>query len=244
MPKARIHIIDADVRLADETKAFLREQDYDVSSLSQFTDTRFLVEAHPPHLILLDVMLPGLNGIELIHTIRRASSIPILILTAKSDAGDRIVGLEAGADDYLAKPIERRELLARIHSILRRTSVTETPPRENELREWRFQGLLVQSNRRRVLLDSEAVELTTAEFDLLKLLVSHSQEVMSREMILDQLRGLEWEAVDRSIDILVSRLRDKLRDDPRRPRFIRTVRSVGYQFVAEPTVEQVQSSQL
>ncbi len=247
MSKTRILIIDADEKAVEKTRTLLFEQGYEVSTQAQFTDTRFLTEPTHPHLILLDVMLPGMSGFELMHVIRRVSQVPVLILTTKSDVADRIVGLEAGADDYLAKPFEPRELLARIQSILRRVPARDAQASENESREWRFHGLTVQSNRRRVMLDSESVELTTAEFDLLRLLVSHSQQIMSRELILDQLRGVEWEAVDRSIDILVSRLRDKLRDDPRRPRFIRTVRSIGYQFVGEPQAEphhQIQSSQL
>src|SRR5689334_18034003 len=117
MARARILIIDADVKLAEQTKTFLREQDYEVSSLSQFVDTRFLSGPNSPNLVLLDILLPGMSGFELVHVIRRASSVPILILTSKNDVADRIGGLEAGADDYLAKPFEPRELLARIHSI-------------------------------------------------------------------------------------------------------------------------------
>lgn len=238
MAKTRILIIDSDARLVQSTREHLLNAGYEVSALAETRDTRFLREINHPHLIILDVMLPGMNGFEFVRTIRQESQVPVLILTSKNEVTDRLAGYEAGADDYLAKPFEPRELVLRIQAILRRMpNPWALMSSDNEPREWRFKGLVVQSNRRRVILDGQPVELTTAEFDLLRLMISNLQQVLSREMILDQLRGIEWEAVDRSIDILVSRLRDKLGDDPRRPRFIRTVRSVGYQFVGEPADE-------
>lgn len=243
MAKPRVLIIDTDAQLVQSLREQLLNFGFEVNAQAEFKDTRFLKDVNNPHLILMDVLAPGTNGFEAIRAIRKESMTPVIVTTSKSEIADKVVGLESGADDYITKPFESRELIARINSVLRRS-----PPREHfvadfEAREWRFKGLIVQSNRRRIILDGEPVELTTAEFDLLRLFVSNAQHALSRELILDQLRGIEWEAVDRSVDILISRLRDKLKDDPRRPRFIRTVRSVGYQFVGEPDTEEGDSGE-
>lgn len=236
MTRSKILIIDSDARLVQTLREELLKFGFEVNALSEFKDTRFLREVNAPHLIVL-------NGtVDDVAAIRRESQVAIIITSIKGDVSDRVVGLEAGADDYLVKPYEPRELIARINTVLRRAPLRENSVSESDQREWRFKGLHVQSTRRRIILDNEPVELTTAEFDLLRMLVSNAQQTLSREHILDQLRGIEWEAVDRSVDILVSRLRDKLRDDPRKPRFIRTVRSVGYQFVGEPEDAVTQAS--
>lgn len=227
MAKTRVLIIESDARIVQGVREHLLKFGFEVNSLSEFRDTRFLREVNAPHLVIVE-------NIEQVKAIRAESQLPIIVTSTKGEVVDRVVGLEAGADDYLVKPYETRELAARIAVVMRRAPVREVGSLDGDQREWRFKGLTVQSNRRRILLDDQQVELTTAEFDLLRMLVANSQQSLSREQILDQLRGIEWEAVDRSVDILVSRLRDKLNDDPRKPRFIRTVRSVGYQFIGEP----------
>lgn len=240
MTRPRILIIDDDAQLVQLAREVLLKTGFLVDSIASFKDSRFLKDVNAPHLIVLDLLTPGFDGVESVKALRKESPVPIIITTMKGDVSDRIGGLEAGADDYLVKPFDARELTARINTVLRRSPLRELGSAEIELREWRFKGLVVQSARRRIVLDNEQVELTTAEFDLLRLLVSSGQQTLSREHILDQMRGIEWETVDRSVDILISRLREKLRDDPRKPRFIRTIRSVGYQFIAEP--DQVDSA--
>ncbi|MEW6056193.1 MAG: response regulator transcription factor [Bdellovibrionota bacterium] len=230
MRKSRLLIIDSDSKWVQALREHLLAQGFEVNALAEFSDTRFLREPSAPHLIILN---SGIDALELVKRIRRESQVPLILTTNATDISQRVEALESGADDHLSKPIEPRELAARIQSILRRAPVRDHMLLDLETREWRFQGLILQSNRRRILLDNQPVELTTAEFDLLRLLVSNAGQVLSRELILDQLRGIEWETVDRSVDILVSRLRDKLKDDPRRPRYVRTVRSIGYQFIGE-----------
>jgi DNA-binding response OmpR family regulator len=167
-----------------------------------------------------------MDGFEICRAIRRSSSVPIIMLTARGEVTDRVVGLELGADDYMPKPFEPRELVARIQAILRRGRAGEEV--------WSFGALRVDPQRRAAFLGDEPVPLTTAEFDLLELLIRGRGRVLSRGSILDGVKGESWDAFDRSIDVLVSRLRQKLEDDPKQPRYVRTVRGAGYAFVGVP----------
>jgi len=197
---------------------------------------RLLAAAHPgkgmellkqkaPDLVILDVMLPDTNGFEVCKRIRASSSVPIIMLTARGDLMDRVVGLELGADDYLPKPFEPRELVARIQSVLRRTR--QAP--DNRLLE---RGrLTIDLGRRQAMIDGAQIALTTNEFNALSLLASHPGRVLDRDDILQELRGMDSEAFNRTVDITISRLRQKLGDDPRAPRFIKTVWGAGYVFV-------------
>jgi len=175
-------------------------------------------------LAVLDVMLPGLDGFELLKRLRKQSELPVIMLTARGDDVDRIVGLELGADDYLPKPFHPRELVARIRAILRRSLSSESPP--EAARE--VNGVRVDPAARAAWCDGRALELTTTEFDLLRLLVESAGRVLSRDYLLDRMAGRESTPFDRSIDMHISHLRKKLRSEPPR---IRTVRGVGYQFV-------------
>ena len=177
-------------------------------------------------ILVLDVMLPGQDGFAVCRKLRETSPLPIVMLTARGSVMDRIVGLEMGADDYLPKPFEPRELVARIQAVLRRGA--GAPPGERV----QVGSLEVDWGARSARLGGRPLDLTTAEFELLGLLVRNRGRVLTRERILDQTRGVDWEAYDRSVDVLVSRLRGKLGDDARRPAFIKTVRGVGYSFVA------------
>ena len=182
-----------------------------------------------PDLVILDVMLPGMDGFEVCKTIRQHSLVPIIMLTARGELMDKVVGLELGADDYLPKPFEPRELVARIHSVLRRAKkIDKTRPQS-------FDRLEIDFTRHIVKLDGEIVDLTTNEFAALALLTGNPGKVFNRDEILQELRGIDCDAFNRSVDITMSRLRQKLNDDPKNPTFIKTVWGTGYVFVGEQT---------
>lgn len=181
-----------------------------------------------PDLVILDIMLPDIDGLTLCREIRAESDVPIIMLTARGEVADRVLGLELGADDYLAKPFEPRELVARIQSVIRRAQA-----RQN-LEVFESDGLSLEKQTRRVCLDGREIELTTMEFELLSVLMKSHGRVLSRNRLIEHLRGIDADVYDRSIDMLVSRLRDKLNDDSQSPRFIKTVRLTGYQFVGRP----------
>lgn len=174
-------------------------------------------------LVVLDVMMPGLDGFDVLREIRRQGALPVIMLTARGEDLDRIVGLELGADDYLSKPFNPRELLARIHAVLRR--VQAAPEADESISA---AGVRVDPARREATVGGERLELTTTEFDILRVLVAAAGRVIPRERLMELARGEEWAAYERSVDVHVSHLRKKLGDDPRRPRIIKTIRGVGY----------------
>jgi len=180
--------------------------------------------------VVLDVMLPDVDGFEVCRRLRASSDVPVLMLTARGDPEDRVVGLELGADDYLPKPFDPRELLARLHAIMRRR--TGSGPRPSPV--LRYGRLEIDPDARQVRRDGTVCELTGYQFDILLLLARHPGRVLSRDTILDRLRGASLEAFDRSVDVHISRIRAAIEDDPRRPRRIRTVRGAGYQFARLP----------
>jgi len=219
-------VIDDDRKLRGLLTEYLATAGFSVVEAGRADDGLRLLRTAHPEIVILDVMLPGMDGFAACRAIRKESSVPIIMLTARGDVTDRVVGLELGADDYLSKPFEPRELVARMDAILRRgRTASET---------WSFGVLTVDPERRAASMKGEPIELTTAEFDLLELLIRGRGRVLSRSHILDGVRGEAWDALDRSIDVLVSRLRGKLDDDPRHPRWIRTVRGAGYSFVGVP----------
>jgi DNA-binding response OmpR family regulator len=180
-----------------------------------------------PDLIILDIMLPDMDGFEVCKQIRRDYSVPIIMLTARGEVTDRIVGLELGADDYLPKPFEPRELLARIQSILRRTRA------ETKVEIKRFAQITVDFKKHLVLLNDKPLDLTATEFEILKLFLRHPGRVLNRNQILDSLWDIDGDVFNRSVDVLISRLRQKLGDDPKNPRFIKTIWGSGYMFIGE-----------
>jgi DNA-binding response OmpR family regulator len=180
--------------------------------------------------VLLDLMLPGKDGLEVCRELRARSDVPIIVLTARGEEADRVLGLELGADDYLAKPFSPRELLARIRAVVRRARGRAGP----EAGVVRVGGLVVDPAARRVTLDGRDIALTGYEFALLDALARRAGRVLSREQLMELAGGNAEEAFDRSIDVHVSRLRQKLGDDPKRPRLIKTVRGAGYLLAAEP----------
>ena len=220
MAMRRILLIDDDELLAAPLAAFFRRFEFELDSASTPSAGLAKLRAQAFDAAILDVMLPEMDGFALCREIRRESDIPIIMLTARGDVMDRVVGLEIGADDYLPKPFEPRELLARLQTVLRRA---RAPAVRTALT---FDGLTIDLERRQVQRQGAAVELTSTEFDLLALLASEPQKVFSRDDILNRLRGVEAELQTRAVDILVSRLRRKL--DPLD--CIKTLRNVGYTF--------------
>ena len=224
--RTRVLIVDDDEKLTALLAEYLAGFGIEVRPAAHPDEGLRALRAAPPDLVILDVMLPDTDGFALCRRVREASRVPIIMLTARGDLTDRVVGLELGADDYLAKPFEPRELVARIQAVLRRGAHRSSTER---LRAGRLE---VDWEARAARLNGADLALTTAEFDLLGLLVRHRGRVLSRERIMDETRGVDWEAFDRSVDVLVSRVRQKLGDDPKRPAFIRTVRGAGYTFIA------------
>jgi DNA-binding response OmpR family regulator len=221
----RVLVIDDDEGLNALLTEYLGQFGFAVRTAAHPDEGLRALKADPPDILVLDVMLPGMDGLAVCRKIRETSRIPIVMLTARGDVMDRIVGLEMGADDYLPKPFEPRELVARLQAVLRRGAPVAG---EDSVRVGALEVNWATCSAR---LDGRPLTLTTAEFELLGLLVRNRGRVLSRERILDETRGIDWEAYDRSIDVLVSRLRHKLGDDPRQPAFIRTVRGAGYRFI-------------
>lgn len=219
----RILLIEDDTRLAAMVAEYLGAAGYRVTSAGTGESGLALQVREPFDAVVLDLMLPGIDGLEVCKRLRAKSDVPVLMLTARGDAADRVLGLELGADDYLPKPFEPRELLARLRAILRRGRL----PRGDVLR---FGRLEVDRAAREARIDGEARAMTSYQFALLTTLAENAGRVMSREQLMDQVKGVELEAFDRSIDVHVSRIRQAIEDDPKQPRRIITVRGAGYVF--------------
>ncbi|MCP4625338.1 MAG: response regulator transcription factor [bacterium] len=220
-----ILIFDDDQKLNKLLTEFFGDFGFNTLSATHPKDGLNKLKHKSPDLVILDVMLPGMDGFEVCKTIRQNSSVPIIMLTARGDLMDKVVGLELGADDYLPKPFEPRELVARIHSVLRRAKkIDDTRPQA-------FGPLQIDFTKHTVVLDEENVELTTNEFAALALLTQNPGKVFNRDEILQELRGIDCDAFNRSVDITMSRLRQKLNDDPKSPHFIKTVWGTGYVFI-------------
>ena len=222
-----ILIIDDDRKLTRLMEDYLSKFGYRVSVASHPEEGLRFMKREPPELVILDVMLPDMDGFQVCREIRKTTDVPIIMLTARGEVADRIVGLELGADDYLPKPFEPRELVARIQSVLRRSSEKSMD------QKIRIGSLILDLARQTVLLDERHLDLTTMEFGMLALLVKQSGKLLTRERIMESLRGMEWDAFDRSVDVLLSRLRQKLGDDPKNPKWIKTVWGSGYKFIGE-----------
>lgn len=226
----RILIVEDDERLATLTREYLENNGLQITIESDGSKAVERILSERPDLVVLDLMLPGEDGVSICRRVRSQYQGQILMLTARTDDLDEVLGLEMGADDYVAKPVRPRVLLARIRALLRRGS---GQPKESceEGGSLRFGALVIDNAMREAWLDNQCIDLTSAEFDLLWLLCSNAGRVLSREEIFAQLRGIEYDGQDRSIDVRVSRIRPKIGDDPMHPRLIKTVRSKGYLFV-------------
>ncbi len=232
----RILIVEDDERLADLTREYLESNGLTVSLETHGGAAVERIRNEQPDLVVLDLMLPGEDGLSICRRVRPAYSGPIIMLTARTDDLDQVLGLEMGADDYISKPVQPRVLLARIRAMLRRMDAVPAGKSDESGEEpvrLTFNDLIVDRSMREAWLSEDSIDLTSAEFDLLWLLASNAGRVLSREEIFTALRGIEYDGQDRSIDVRVSRIRPKIGDDPIHPRRIKTVRSKGYLFVKE-----------
>jgi len=229
LSRPRVLLIDDDRKLCRLIAAYLQPLGYDVTAVHTGPEG---VEraAEPWQALILDLMLPGMDGFEVLKQIRKTSDVPVLMLTARGDEADRIVGLEIGADDYLPKTFSTRELLARLRAVIRRSASRRDKPAA-EPPDLLAGPLRMSLGARVVTLDDKPLDLTPVEFDLLACLMRARGRVKSREQLLEEIRDRNYEVFDRSIDVHISALRKKLGDDPKAPRFIRTVRSAGYLLI-------------
>jgi DNA-binding response OmpR family regulator len=220
-------LIDDDEKLNALLREYLGRFNFAVRAVVHPDEGLRALKTEPPDVVILDVMLPDMDGFAVCRKIREQSRVPVVMLTARGDVADRIVGLELGADDYLPKPFEPRELMARMQAVLRRAASTAP---EDRIHVGPLEVNWTTSSAR---LHGQLLSVTPAEFALLGLFVRNRGRVLSRDRIMDETHAFDLESYDRSIDVLVSRLRQKLGDDPRQPTFIRTMRGVGYQFIGE-----------
>jgi two-component system OmpR family response regulator len=229
-----ILLVDDERSIRDPLAQYLARNGMRVSKARDAQEARQALAAYAIDLVLLDIMMPGEDGLALCAQVRVTSGIPVILLTARAEETDRIVGLEIGADDYVTKPFSPRELLARIKSVLRRAGERPGRLRAADADAYAFGAWLLRTGERE-LIDAEgvAVPLSTGEYNLLLALVTHPRRVLSRDQLLDLAQGRELAAFERSIDNMVARLRRKIETDPKRPALIKTVRGGGYMFAAD-----------
>lgn len=230
----KILVVDDDLRLRCLLERYLKEQGFLVRAVADAEQMDRFLERENYHLMVLDLMLPGEDGLSICKRLRRNdNSIPIIMLTAKGDEVDKIIGLELGADDYLTKPFNPRELLARIKAVMRRrvTEVPGAPSSEEKMVE--FGEFKLNLATREMYENEKVINLTSGEFAVLKSLVTHPRQPLSRDKLMNLARGRDYSALERSIDVQVSRLRRLLEIDPAKPRYIQTVWGVGYVFVPD-----------
>ena len=226
----RVLLVEDDARLAALVQEYLEQHGFAVMIETRGDRAAARILGERPELVVLDLMLPGCDGFEVCRTVRTRFSGPILILTARGEDIDHVMGLEIGADDYVTKPVQPRVLLARIRALLRRGATQQV---SSEARDLTFGKLVIRASAREVVFNGNLIELTSNEFEILWLLARHASEVLGRDAILTALRRIDYDGVDRSVDLRISRLRKKLNDDPAQPTRIKTIRGKGYLFVAD-----------
>ena len=220
----RILLIDDDPKISKLVAEYLRNHNFSVTCEKNGKDGLVRTRAEVYDLVLLDVMMPVMGGLETLRMLRKESQLPVIMLTAQGEATDRIIGLELGADDYLAKPFQSRELLARIRAVLRRSGSSPN----DTVRLIEVNDITIDISRHEAKHKEEVLILTTTEFEILRVLLSSAGRVVSRERLMELARGEEWASFDRSVDVHISHLRRKLGDNPKRPGIIKTIRGVGY----------------
>jgi len=232
MEKPQLLVVDSDLGIRNFLSRYLAEQGYQVSTVTDGRSMSTWLAGHFPDLVIMDQMLPGEDGLSLAHSLRSNSRIPIIMISAQGEDVDRIVGLEVGADDYLAKPFNPRELLARIRAVMRRSY----PERQNDDKaatEFAFGPYIFRPEQRSLFRKDQEVGISRAEYELLYVLVRHPGRVLSRDFIMENLSVNDHDHFDRCIDVRVTRLRHKIEEDSAHPRFILTVWGSGYQFSPE-----------
>ena len=227
MPKT-ILVVDDSASVRTLVREYLAAKGFRVVTANDGRQALFAARDEKPDLILLDIMMPEMTGYDFIRVYRKECATPIILLTAKLDESDKVLGLELGADDYVTKPFGMRELTARIHAVLRRAAATPTP-----IELLRAADITLDKGSRTVIVKDQAVNLTPSEFELLAVLMSSPGRVFSRAILLDQVQGTSFEGVERTIDVHIRNLRTKIESDPSKPIYIETVFGVGYRFRAE-----------
>lgn len=223
-----ILVVDDEPELREMVRRYLEAEGFKVIEAVDGDSALEALAISEPDLVLLDVSMPGRDGFETLQELRHSTTIPVIMLTARAEEIDRVIGLTVGADDYVTKPFSPRELVARIRAVLRRSTLAGAEEPERPLT---FAGLVVDPLRREVVVDGAPIELSTLEFDLLAALASSPGRVLSRAQLLEKVWGWDYYGVDRVVDVHIANIRKRLHDDPDSPRFIGTVRGVGYKFV-------------
>jgi two-component system phosphate regulon response regulator OmpR len=228
-------VVDDDARLRDLLQRYLSQNGFEVTVAADAQAMNRMLPRRAWDLMVLDVMMPGEDGLAVVRRLRSAGDLlPIILLTARTEDVDRIIGLEMGADDYLGKPFNPRELLARMHAVLRRKAPPELAAAPSQgSTSLRFGAFVFEPSQRRLTRNGQAVELTSGEFALLKVFAAHPRQPMSRDKLMQLTRGRDYGAFDRSLDVQVSRLRKLIEEDPAHPRHVQTVWGVGYVFVPD-----------
>ena len=231
----KVLIIDDDEKLRKLLKEYLEGNGFKVLTLADGSDVKKILQKESPEMVILDIMLPGKDGLEVLKEIRMDDTLPVIMLTAKGDQTDRIVGLELGADDYLPKPFNPRELLARMKAVLRRA----VPENRDKVRKkedtlLKAGGVTLNKAKQTLLIEDKELELSSTEYKILEALMRHPNVVFSRDQLMNLARGRDFMAFDRSIDVHISKLRAKLEPDPRSPIRIKTIWGAGYMFMDTP----------
>lgn len=232
--KKKVLIIDDDKKLQEILKEYLEEDEFNVISMFDGLDCLAKIDIESPDIIILDIMLPACSGLDVMSKIKKKYNLPVILLTAKGEDIDRIIGLELGADDYLPKPFNPRELVARMRAVMRRSSISNTgndPETYDD--SLTVDSIILKKNRQSVVVGSKEIELTLTEARLLEVLMRNKNVILSRDRLMSLAMGKDFMAFDRVIDVHVSKLRAKLRVDPDSPHYIKTVRGTGYMFTVE-----------